>query len=161
DRRQVIIIGGGASGVLLACHLLRYRTDDLDVTLIERRPDVGRGIAYHTANPNHLLNVRAANMSAFPDQPDHFWRWLCTRQDDGRRTWQPCDDPFCFVPRRILWRLHCDLDRAVAIRCRTVQWASDHPWRVHIDRSAPIWRCDHSSRRLLPSRRFRRPRYRP
>jgi cation diffusion facilitator CzcD-associated flavoprotein CzcO len=26
DRRQVIIIGGGASGVLLACHLLRYPT---------------------------------------------------------------------------------------------------------------------------------------
>jgi uncharacterized NAD(P)/FAD-binding protein YdhS len=101
DRRQVIIIGGGASGVLLACHLLRCPTDDLDVTLIEKRPDVGRGIAYHTANPDHLLNVRAANMSAFPDQPDHFWRWLCARQDDRRLTWQPCDDPFCFVPRRI------------------------------------------------------------
>jgi uncharacterized NAD(P)/FAD-binding protein YdhS len=101
DRRQVIIIGGGASGVLLACHLLRRPTNDLDVTLIEKRPDVGRGIAYHTANPDHLLNVRAANMSAFPDQPDHFWRWLCARKNDGRLTWQPCDDPFCFVPRRI------------------------------------------------------------
>ena len=97
----MIIIGGGASGVLLACHLLRGPTDDLDVTLIEKRPDVGRGIAYHTANPDHLLNVRAANMSAFPDQPDHFWRWLCARRDDGGLTWQPCDDPFCFVPRRI------------------------------------------------------------
>jgi uncharacterized NAD(P)/FAD-binding protein YdhS len=101
DRRHVIIIGGGASGVLLACHLLRCPTDDLDVTLIEKRPDVGRGIAYHTANPDHLLNVRAANMSALPDQPDHFWRWLCARRDDGQLTWEPCDDPFCFVPRRI------------------------------------------------------------
>jgi uncharacterized NAD(P)/FAD-binding protein YdhS len=100
-RSQVIIIGGGASGVLLACHLLRCPTDDLDVTLIEKRPDVGRGIAYHTANPDHLLNVRAANMSAFPDQPDHFWRWLCAQQNGGRLTWQPCGDPFCFVPRRI------------------------------------------------------------
>jgi uncharacterized NAD(P)/FAD-binding protein YdhS len=71
------------------------------VTPIERRPEAGRGIAYHTANPNHLLNVRAANMSAFSDQADHFWRWLCTRQDDRRRTWQLRDDPFCFVPRRI------------------------------------------------------------
>jgi uncharacterized NAD(P)/FAD-binding protein YdhS len=101
DRRQVIIIGGGASGVLLACHLLRCPTGDLDVTLIEKRPDVGRGIAYHTANLDHLLNVRAANMSAFPDQPDHFWHWLCARQDDGWLTWQPCGDPFCFVPRKI------------------------------------------------------------
>lgn len=58
--------------MLLACHLLRGSGSDLDVTLIEKRPDVGRGIAYYTANPDHLLNVRAANMSAFPDQPDHF-----------------------------------------------------------------------------------------
>jgi uncharacterized NAD(P)/FAD-binding protein YdhS len=103
DRRRVIIIGGGASGVLLACHLLRrpVPVNDLDVTLIEKRSDVGRGIAYYTANPDHLLNVRAANMSAFPDQPDHFWRWLCARQDNGRSTWEHCGDPFCFVPRRI------------------------------------------------------------
>jgi uncharacterized NAD(P)/FAD-binding protein YdhS len=101
DRRRVIVIGGGASGVLLACHLLRRSVNDLDVVLIEKRPDVGRGIAYYTANPDHLLNVRAANMSAFPDQPDHFWRWLCTRQDGGRSTWEHCGDPFCFVPRRI------------------------------------------------------------
>jgi uncharacterized NAD(P)/FAD-binding protein YdhS len=60
DRRQVIIIGGGASGGLLACQRLRCPSDDLDVTLIEKRPDVGRGIAYHRANPNYLLNVRAA-----------------------------------------------------------------------------------------------------
>jgi uncharacterized NAD(P)/FAD-binding protein YdhS len=101
DRRRVIIIGGGASGVLLACHLLRRPVNDLDVTLIEKRPDVGRGIAYYSANPDHLLNVRAANMSAFPDQPDHFWRWLSGRRDESRVRWQECDDPFCFVPRRI------------------------------------------------------------
>jgi uncharacterized NAD(P)/FAD-binding protein YdhS len=50
DRRQVIIIGGGASGVLLACQLLHCPSDDLDVTLIEKRPDVGRG--YRTASAN-------------------------------------------------------------------------------------------------------------
>lgn len=99
--RRVIIVGGGASGVLLACHLLRRPGTGLDVTLIEKRPDVGRGIAYYTANPDHLLNVRAANMSAFSDQPDHFWRWLSGRQNDGQATWQPCSDPYCFVPRRI------------------------------------------------------------
>lgn len=100
-QRPVIIIGGGASGVLMACHLLRRRTDDFHVTLIEKRSDVGRGIAYHTANPNHLLNVRASNMSAFPEQPDHFWRWLCERRDGGGISWGPCDDPFCFVPRKV------------------------------------------------------------
>jgi uncharacterized NAD(P)/FAD-binding protein YdhS len=95
----VLIIGGGASGALLACHLLGDRTRNLTVTLIEKRQDVGRGIAYCTADPSHLLNVRAANMSAFPDQPDHFWRWLCALENNGRP--HNCADPFCFVTRNI------------------------------------------------------------
>ena len=85
----------------MACHLLRSPGKDLHVTLIEKRPDVGRGIAYYTANPDHLLNVRAANMSAFSDQPDHFWQWLRARQNGGQAAWGPCDDPFCFAPRQV------------------------------------------------------------
>jgi uncharacterized NAD(P)/FAD-binding protein YdhS len=95
--RHAIIIGGGASGVLLAYQLLQHPESDFRVTLIEKRSEVGRGLAYHTGNSEHLLNVRAANMSALPDDPDHFWRWLSARAD-GRSL---CPDPYCFVPRRI------------------------------------------------------------
>ncbi|QOZ24320.1 FAD/NAD(P)-binding protein [Bradyrhizobium sp. CCBAU 51753] len=95
--RRIIIIGGGASGVLLAYQLLQQPTRNLRVTLIEQRPDIGRGIAYHTGNPDHLLNVRVANMSALPDQPDHFWRWLTSHDREAPL----CPDPYCFVPRRI------------------------------------------------------------
>jgi uncharacterized NAD(P)/FAD-binding protein YdhS len=98
---HVVIIGGGASGVLLACHLLRGPNHDVRVTLVEKRPEIGRGIAYFTANPNHLLNVRAANMSAFPDQPDHFWQWLCAREGGASEAWHVRGDPFCFAPRTI------------------------------------------------------------
>jgi uncharacterized NAD(P)/FAD-binding protein YdhS len=94
-RLSVIIVGGGASGVLLAIHLLRDKDADLRVTLIEKRPDLGRGVAYSTQNPGHLLNVAPKNMSAFPDDPEHFWRWLIARGEiDG-------SDPFTFVPRRV------------------------------------------------------------
>lgn len=95
--RHVIIVGGGASGVLLAYQLLHRSACALRVTLIEQRADIGRGIAYHTGNPDHLLNVRVANMSALPDQPDHFWRWLVSRQGEAPL----CPDPYCFVPRRV------------------------------------------------------------
>lgn len=101
DKSDVIVVGGGASGVLLAYHLVRHAAAALKVTLIEQRGEVGRGLAYFTTNPDHLLNVRATNMSAFPDQPDHFWQWLCAREDDGTGSWRSCGDPFCFVPRRI------------------------------------------------------------
>ena len=95
--RHAIIVGGGASGVLLAYQLLQHPELDFRVTLIEKRSEVGRGLAYHTGNSEHLLNVRAANMSALPDEPDHFWRWLSTRTD----RLPLCPDPYCFVPRRI------------------------------------------------------------
>lgn len=95
---RVVIVGGGASGVLLACHLLRDPNVPLAVTLIERRADIGQGVAFSTANPDHVLNVRAANMSAFADDPEHFWRWLVAHRADE---YLRCSDPFCFAPRRL------------------------------------------------------------
>ena len=98
--KRIIIIGGGASGVLMACHLLRDHRDEFVVTLIERRAEVGPGVAYSTDNPNHLLNVRAANMSAYADDPEHFWRWA-SQQPGNRRL---CPDPYCFVERGVYGR---------------------------------------------------------
>ena len=75
DRPTVAVIGGGFSGLLTAVHLLS-QPGGPKVRLIERRATFARGAAYSTSNPDHLLNVRAANMSAFPDAPSHFIDWL-------------------------------------------------------------------------------------
>jgi uncharacterized NAD(P)/FAD-binding protein YdhS len=82
---RIVIVGGGASGALMAAHLLRRKPSNLRVTIVETRAQLGRGLAYATGNPSHLLNVRAANMSAFADDPGHFARWL-SRQADGPQT---------------------------------------------------------------------------
>jgi uncharacterized NAD(P)/FAD-binding protein YdhS len=71
--KHVAIVGGGFSGVLQAINLLRHR--DARVTLIERGR-LASGAAYSTRNAEHLLNVRASGMSAFPEQPRHFADWL-------------------------------------------------------------------------------------
>lgn len=71
----VAVIGGGFSGLLTAIHLL-HGDPGVVVRLVERAPRFGRGRAYGTSQADHLLNVRAANMSAFPDQPAHFVEWL-------------------------------------------------------------------------------------
>lgn len=103
---HVLIVGGGASGVLMACHLLKERSSPVRVTLFEKRADIGLGIAYGTANANHLLNVRVSNMSAYPEEPNHFWQWLV---DSGEANRLPCCDRFCFVPRPVYGRYISDL----------------------------------------------------
>lgn len=95
---RILIVGGGASGVILAAHLLKCGPDTLNVALVERRPSFGAGIAYSTDEPDHLLNTRASGMSAYPDDADHFWRWLTS---GDRAEGIDCSDPFCFVPRRL------------------------------------------------------------
>jgi uncharacterized NAD(P)/FAD-binding protein YdhS len=75
------IVGAGFTGALLAAHLARQATGPLRIALIERRGAFGPGLAYSTKDAGHLLNVRASNMSAFPDDPDHFIRWLARRGD--------------------------------------------------------------------------------
>ncbi len=78
------MIGAGFSGVLTAVHLLRA-PDGPAVILVERGPRFGRGAAYSSANANHLVNVRGANMSALPDAPSHFLEWLGVDQAEGER----------------------------------------------------------------------------
>jgi uncharacterized NAD(P)/FAD-binding protein YdhS len=87
----VAIIGGGFSGSLLALHLLQSDRN-LHIHLIEKGPWFARGAAYSTSQPLHLLNVRAANMSAYPDRPSHFQDWLADRNGGA-------SDPFAFAPR--------------------------------------------------------------
>jgi len=98
---RVVIVGGGASGALMAAHLLRGDPTNLSVTIVETRAQVGRGLAYATGNPRHLLNVRAANMSAFADDPGHFARWLAAQGDVPDYSGDP---EFRFVSRSLYGR---------------------------------------------------------
>jgi uncharacterized NAD(P)/FAD-binding protein YdhS len=91
------IIGAGFSGTLLALHLLRRSPRGVRIQLIERNKQFGRGLAYSTGNPNHLLNVPAGRMSAFADRPGDFVDWLSTRPEHWGRDAPPTER--CFVPR--------------------------------------------------------------
>jgi uncharacterized NAD(P)/FAD-binding protein YdhS len=74
-KARVVIVGGGASGVLLSAHL-RARRPDLCITVVDSSGHPGTGAAYGTADPGHLLNVPAEGMSAWPEDPHHFSWWL-------------------------------------------------------------------------------------
>ena len=77
----IAIVGGGFSGTMTAVNLARLGTRPLKVYVINSGRPVGRGVAYGTRRPEHLLNVAARNMSAFPDHPNHFLDWLRTRTE--------------------------------------------------------------------------------
>jgi uncharacterized NAD(P)/FAD-binding protein YdhS len=84
---HVVIVGGGFSGTMLAAELARR---NVRATLVERSGREGRGTAYSTPEDAHLLNVVAAKMGAWADEPEHFAKIV---EDEG---YQPDD----FVPRR-------------------------------------------------------------
>lgn len=95
----IVIVGAGSSGTLLALQLARPHGPPL--MLIERgNAREGCGVAFGTRHPAHVLNVRAAGMSAFTDDPGHFARWV-ERHGGG----VPSD----FVPRGLYGRYLCDL----------------------------------------------------
>lgn len=143
---HAVVIGGGASGVLLAAHLLRDNRPGLVVTIVEQRDELGAGIAYSTNDPDHLLNVRAANMSAFSDRPEHFFEWLRARADRHASLLQriqermfrarraPLSQGASFAPRHLyreylssLLAPHYDSGRLKLVRARAVALSEHGP----------------------------------
>ncbi|MFT3688320.1 FAD/NAD(P)-binding protein [Paenirhodobacter sp.] len=108
--RHILIIGGGASGVILAAHLLREGAAGLRVTLVEPRGRLGQGIAYDTPHDAHLLNTRSGAMSAFADRPDHFLDWLTGHGLPS--------DPQGFVPRH----LYADYLESLLVDDERLRW---------------------------------------
>ena len=103
DRRvPVAIIGGGFSGTITAAQLARR---GIRSVLIDGSGRAGKGVAYSTTEPAHLLNVRAEGMSAWADEPDHFARRFESEGGDRRG----------FAQRRLFGRYLGEiLDEAVA-----------------------------------------------
>lgn len=77
---SIVVVGGGFSGTVLAVQLLR-RSPGLSVAVVDKGSVPGRGVAYGTKYDCHLLNVPASNMSALPEEPDHFLHWARANYD--------------------------------------------------------------------------------
>jgi uncharacterized NAD(P)/FAD-binding protein YdhS len=134
DRRvPVAIVGGGFSGTILAAQLARR---GIDCALIDGSGRMGRGAAYSTTEPAHLLNVRAEGMSVWAGEPDHFARRF--EADGGDRRG--------FAQRRMFAAYLADiLDEAVASghvqpidRMAVRAERRDGEWRVRLDDGSAI-----------------------
>jgi uncharacterized NAD(P)/FAD-binding protein YdhS len=139
----IAIVGAGFSGTLLALHLLRRCPPPTKLVLIERSSQFGRGLAYATGNPSHILNVPAGRMSAFHDRPDDFLNWLTSQPDASAA------GPHSFAPRQMLGAyiralLNDEMKRSGRERLELVRGAvtgldrSAHPVTLTLERDRTI-----------------------
>lgn len=96
---RIVVIGGGFSGAMTAVNIARLADHPVHITVVNDDRSVGRGVAYALRRPEYLLNVAARNMSAFPDEPDHFLQWLQTRSEFGSMSELELRERF--IPRQI------------------------------------------------------------
>ena len=133
DRRvPVAIVGGGASGTILAAQLARR---GIGSVVIEGAQRAGRGVAYSTAEAAHLLNVRAEGMSAWAGEPDHF----------ATRFGQAGGDRRGFAERRFYGEyLRAILDQAIAsghsavVDAIAVQAVRGEQWQIRLDDGSAV-----------------------
>src|SRR5689334_447335 len=133
DRVPVAIVGGGASGTILAVQLAQRGIRSM---LIDGSGRMGRGVAYSTTEEVHLLNVRAEGMSALAGEADHF----------ARRYAAEGGEPRGFAQRRFFARYLGEiLDQAVRSgRTELVEATAIHAtrsgggWEVALDDGSTI-----------------------
>ena len=97
----IAIVGAGFSGTMVACQLLHSKGPCLDVLLIDRAGSFGQGLAYVTRDPNHLLNVSARAMSAWPNDPNHLVVWLEQNQAELAHLLPAGADASSYIPREV------------------------------------------------------------
>jgi len=162
---SVAIIGGGFCGVMTAYRLLKNAQSSgigVDVSLIDDKSSVGKGIAYAPYSPQAVLNVVAAKMSALPENPDHFLAWVMGRPEYAGKDRGLVAN--AFLPRALygaylgcLWQeavatagtagSHCVLrqrDDQVAEMRLPIGTRADEPGRVSLKlRSGGALACDY------------------
>jgi uncharacterized NAD(P)/FAD-binding protein YdhS len=133
----IAIVGGGLAGTLTAIQLARTAAAP-EVVVIDRAAGFGRGVAYGTRSPSHLLNVPAACMSALPDDPDHFHRWAQVEvgAETPRDAFLPRADYGAYVTD--LLAVACADGRVRLVHAAVVDLDAGRPCRLHLDDGTTI-----------------------
>jgi uncharacterized NAD(P)/FAD-binding protein YdhS len=77
------VIGGGFTGAASAIACLVHLVEPFRLLIIEPSAVLGRGVAYGSHHPLHLLNVRTRDLSIRTSQPGDFLNWAFRQLDQG------------------------------------------------------------------------------
>jgi uncharacterized NAD(P)/FAD-binding protein YdhS len=144
---RIGIVGGGFSGAMVAVQLARLTTEPIAIDIIEPRPVLGGGVAYSATDPSHRINVPAARMTVFAEDPAQFDRWLRagnTLDADPAAIW---DGDLAFPQRAIFGHYIAELvaqaarTPGVSIRHHSTSvtdiTAHSHGYTLHLQSAAP------------------------
>lgn len=142
---DVLIIGGGLSGTMLAVQLLR-QPGKRQILVIEPRKELGRGEAYSAVELGHTLNGNAARMSVDPDNADDLTQWLTDYIGAGgwpESDQQPVPISELFPPRGIFGvYAQQRLAEAKALSASTVEHIRAEVVDLQVDAAATILTLD-------------------
>lgn len=131
----IVIIGAGFSGTVLAANLLRSRIAiPTRIVLVERRAQVGRGVAYAARTYPFLLNVPAGRMSASAENPLQLVAFARSRLPDV--------DAGTYLPRQLygeyLQHMLNDAERAAPQYVRLERIHGEATAIHPIERTGPV-----------------------
>ena len=85
-----MVVGGGVSAASFAVQLVRSSSTPVEITIIEPRKHVGRGLAYSATDPDHRLNAPLDIHWIDPQRPLELRQWCeaanLLQCDTGSRT---------------------------------------------------------------------------
>ncbi|UHG92701.1 FAD/NAD(P)-binding protein [Spirosoma oryzicola] len=86
DQQRIAIVGGGACGTATFIHLVLKlivtpESEPVSFALIEKRDEIGPGLAYGTGQKGHLLNTSAGLMGIFAQEQNHFVEWMASHRE--------------------------------------------------------------------------------
>src|SRR5476651_2892219 len=142
---DVLIVGGGLSGTMLAVQLLRL-PGKRQILVIEPRAELGRGEAYSAVELGHTLNGNAARMSVDPDNADDLTQWLTDYIGAGgwpqaHQQAVPISELF---PPRGIFGLYAQqrLAEAKALSASTVEHVRGEVIDLHVDERSTVLTLD-------------------
>ena len=142
---DVLIIGGGLSGTMLAVQLLR-QPGQRHILVIEPRAELGRGEAYSAVELGHTLNGNAARMSVDPDNADDLTQWLTDYIGAGG--WPESDQQHVPIselfPPRGIFGVYAQqrLAEAKALSASTVEHVRGEVVDLQVDEAATLLTLD-------------------
>jgi uncharacterized NAD(P)/FAD-binding protein YdhS len=146
---EICVVGGGFTGIAAAIAILRKIEVPFRLTVIEPG-ELGRGVAFGSQHPLHLLNVRARDLSVSVSQPGDFLNWAFRQLDQGESNAAlHAGLAHSFLPRQLFGEYvrqrfaetaaqRSDVDVRVVHARATACTPADDGFLVSIDQGAPV-----------------------